>query len=36
MAGSVDTRGNCSSSDELFYFGGTTWGEGAIYGMPIQ
>ena len=35
MAGSVTTYG-CAASDELFYFGGTTWGEGAIYGMPIQ
>ena len=35
MAGSVTTHG-CAASDELFYFGGTTWGEGAIYGMPIQ
>ncbi len=37
MAGSVDSRfGNCKSSDYLFNYGGTTWGEGAIYGMPIQ
>ena len=36
MAGSVDTRGNCKPGDELYFYGGTTWGEGAIYGMPIQ
>ena len=37
MAGAVDSRfGNCQSSDYLFNYGGTTWGEGAIYGMPIQ
>jgi len=35
MAGSVSTHG-CAASDELHNFGGTTWGEGAIYGMPIQ
>ena len=35
MAGSVTTYG-CAASDELYNFGGTTWGEGAIYGMPIQ
>ena len=35
MAGSVTTHG-CAASDELYNFGGTTWGEGAIYGMPIQ
>ena len=35
MAGSVDAHG-CSSNDYLFSYGGTTWGEGAIYGMPIQ
>ena len=35
MAGSVSTYG-CAASDELHNFGGTTWGEGAIYGMPIQ
>ena len=35
MAGSVSTHG-CAASDELYNFGGTTWGEGAIYGMPIQ
>ena len=35
MAGSVYAPG-CSSSDYLFSYGGTTWGEGAIYGMPIQ
>ena len=35
MAGSVTTYG-CATSDELYNFGGTTWGEGAIYGMPIQ
>ena len=38
MAGSVDTRGTgtCRASDHLYLYGGTTWGEGAIYGMPIQ
>ena len=38
MAGAVDTRGNgtCRASDHLYLYGGTTWGEGAIYGMPIQ
>ena len=35
MAGAVDAYG-CSSNDYLFSYGGTTWGEGAIYGMPIQ
>ena len=38
MAGAVDTRGTgtCRASDQLYLYGGTTWGEGAIYGMPIQ
>ena len=35
MAGSVTTFG-CAAGDQLHSFGGTTWGEGAIYGMPIQ
>mgnify|MGYP002746725284 FL=1 len=35
MAGGVTSYG-CGSNDYLFNYGGTTWGEGAIYGMPIQ